>query len=329
MRFKTLAIVLACAATATTAYSAWPAPSAYETADQLYAALARQPHTRLTIGGGAIDVAFADGGEGLDHARVLAWIRTSAIAVTTYFGRFPVAHVGLLVIADDGGKIGSGTTYGFGDSAIRIHVGRAAGDAAFRDDWILVHEMTHLALPGVPERSTWVLEGNATYVEPIARAQAGQLDPREVWRWSVDGMPKGEPRADDRGLDQTPTWGRTYWGGATFWLLADVRIREATHGRLGVQDALRAINRRSGGNTADWPVERIMAVGDQATRVDILTPMYDAMKSKPVAVDLTDLFGRLGVREAGGQVRFDDTAPLAAIRRSITAAPTETLSRPQ
>jgi len=317
---RTLAAALALAVTAGVGFAAWPQDD-YGSGDQLYAALARQPHTRLTIGGGVIDVVFADGAAGLDQARVLAWIRTSAIAVTTYFGRFPVSHVGLLVIAAPGAKIGSGTTYGFDDSAIRIHVGREAGVDAFRNDWILVHEMTHLALPRVPERSTWLLEGNATYVEPIARAQAGQLDPAAVWRWSLEGMPKGEPQVGDQGLDETATWGRTYWGGATFWLLADVRIRQATHGRLGVQDALRAINQRSGGNTARWSVDQVMAAGDAATGTHVMAQLYADMRSTPVVVDLLDLFRRLGVSETAGVVAFDETAPLAKIRRLITAPP--------
>ena len=54
-------------------------------------------------------------------------------------------------------------------------------------------------------------------------------------------MPKGLPAAGDRGLDYTPTWGRTYWGGALFCLLADIDIRKRTSNRFGLQDALRAI----------------------------------------------------------------------------------------
>lgn len=76
--------------------------------------------------------------------------------------------------------IGSGAAYGFSQSAIRIHVGRGVNEAAFRDDWILVHEMTHLALPTVPRQSKWPLEGNATYVEPIAPAQAGDRPERAI-----------------------------------------------------------------------------------------------------------------------------------------------------
>lgn len=299
----------------------------YTEPDALYAALRDQPHTRLSLGGGQIDVVFADGAAGLDRSRVMNWILTSAQAVATYFGRFPVVHVGILVIADDGGQIRSGATYGYNGSAIRIAVGKAADETVLKNDWILVHEMTHLALPDVPRRSEWLLEGNATYVEPIARAQIGQLDPGEVWRWSVEGMPKGLPEPGDQGLDHTPTWGRTYWGGAMFWLLADVRIRERTHNRLGAQDALRAINRSSGGNAAHWSVDQVMAAGDQATGTDVLATLYAELKATPVSTDLQQLFVELGVAEHDHKIVFDDHAPLAAIRRRITARPDDSIVR--
>ena len=56
-------------------------------------------------------------------------------------------------------------------------------------------------------------KGLATYVESIARAQAGELGVEQVWAGFVKGMPNGLPQSGDRGLDHTHTWGRTYWGG--------------------------------------------------------------------------------------------------------------------
>jgi hypothetical protein len=320
--------VVACAVFVLTgAAAAAPSSAAssdgYADPDEIYAALRSQPSTPITLGGGLIDVVFADGAPGLDRGRVMSWISDSARAITTYFGRFPVDRVGILVIAQNGAGIGSGATYGFDGSAIRIAVGRAADSTVLKDDWVLVHEMTHLALPTVPRRSQWLLEGNATYVEPIARSQAGELDPTEVWRWSVEGMPKGLPATGDAGLDNTPTWGRTYWGGAIFWLVADVRIRVKTHNSLGVNDALRAINRASGGIGANWSVDQIVAAGDRATGTAELTRLYAEMKSTPVMTDLHELFVSLGVNVRGGKIEFDDDAPLADIRRRITAPPAQ------
>jgi hypothetical protein len=294
------------------------AESAYDEPADVFRAMANQPRLTLPVGDRTIDVIFADGAPGVDRARVIAWIRKSALAVATYFGVFPVRHVGLLVVGQDGDRVGHGTTYGFHGSAIRIRVGRSADDAAFARDWILVHEMTHLALPRVPRRSLWLQEGNATYVEPIARAQAGQLEPATVWKWSIEGMPKGEPGPDDQGLDRTPTWGRTYWGGAMFWLVADIAIHRRTNGRHSLQEALRAINRASGGNTADWSSGKVMAAGDAPTGTDVLQALYDSWKETPVTVDLAATFKDLGVAEADGRVVFDEDAPLADFRRQLT-----------
>jgi hypothetical protein len=279
------------------------------------------PDETLTVGGGKLDIVYSDGAPGLDRALVRDWIRTSAEAVTVYFGKFPVNEVRLVVIANDGRGAG-GTTFGFrGGSLIRLSVGRHADAAALKRDWVLVHEMTHLALPQLPRWALWLQEGNATYVEPIARVQAGQMDAAEMWKWTIDEMPARQPKAGDGGLNDTRDHDRTYWGGAAFWLMADVRIRERTANRIGVQQALRAINRQSGGNTADWTPEQMVKVGDEATGGTELADLYEQMGVVGSPADINGLLARLGVGERDGKVVFDDRAPLAAIRRAITEVP--------
>ena len=54
-----------------------------------------------------------------------------------------------------------------------MQVGRDVTPAQLMDDWVLVHEMTHLALPDMGETQSWFSEGLAVYVEGIARVQAG------------------------------------------------------------------------------------------------------------------------------------------------------------
>jgi predicted metalloprotease with PDZ domain len=171
----------------------------------------------------------------------------------------------------------------------------------------------------VEEEHHWIEEGLATYVEPVARVRAGELSAARVWGDMVEGMPKGEPGPGDRGLDRTPTWGRTYWGGALFCLVADVRIREATGNRVGLETALRGVLRAGGSIRVEWPLTRVLDVGDQAVGVAILRPLYEQMHLDPVRIDLDTLWRRLGVDRGGGGVTLDDAAPLAAVRRSIMA----------
>src|SRR5258708_33685141 len=110
-------------------------------------------------------------------------------------------------------------------------------------------------------RYEWVEDGLDTYVEPIARAQAGQLSEEKVWGDMVEGLPQGLPAAGDQGLDHTHTWGRTYWGGAMFFLLADVKVREQTANHFGLQDALRAILNHGGNNEANWEIRHTLEIG--------------------------------------------------------------------
>jgi predicted metalloprotease with PDZ domain len=173
----------------------------------------------------------------------------------------------------------------------------------------------------VGRRHNWLAEGIATYVEGVARAQSGNRDVADVWAEYRRSMPLGLPRAGEGGMDQTPTWGRTYWGGALFCLQADVALREQTGNRTGLQTALRAILQRTGGFAAERRIEEILAMGDAATGTRVLENLYGAAKSTPLSPDLDLLWSRLGVPKDPQADAFDDRAPLAAVRIAITAAP--------
>ncbi len=182
---------------------------------------------------------------------------------------------------------------------------------------MLVHEMIHLALPDVGREHSWLSEGISVYVEGIARAQAGNRTAEDVWTEQVHSMPKGLPQPGDRGLDNTHTWGRTYWGGALFCLEADVEIHRRTHNRFGLQDALRAVNRMSGGIVTDWSVERVFDAGDMAVGTPVLEELYTKMKDVPVAPDLASLWHQLGIEPQDKEMRLRDDAPLADVRKAI------------
>ncbi|HTL50808.1 MAG TPA: hypothetical protein VL219_09100 [Steroidobacteraceae bacterium] len=273
---------------------------------------------RVAVPGGEITVELTRGSQTLDRAALLEWVRKSARAVAGFYGHFPVAATRLVVTPQPGSGVRGGRTWAEAGGLIRIRVGESTTPAEFAKDWVLVHEMTHLALPSLPDDQEWLEEGLATYVEPLARAQAGGLSDEDVWSSMVDGMPKGLPLAGDQGLDRTHTWGRTYWGGALFCLLADLEIRRRTNNARGLQDALRAI--LAGGNMeTSSEMRSVLAAGDRAVGVPVLEELYARQKDRAETTDLDALWRELGVVPAGRTVRFDDGAPEAAIRRSLTA----------
>lgn len=278
---------------------------------------------KLQLPGAVLQVDFGEGRFDVGNEAVLAYVKKAAVAVSTYFGRFPVAQARVVVLPSaDRRGVFQGTTWGDrgGMAALtRIRIGEHTTQGELNDDWMMTHELVHMGFPDVAEEHHWIEEGMATYVEPIARVQAGQLDAKAIWRDMMDGMPKGEPAAGDEGLDRTQTWGRTYWGGALFCLVADVEIRKKTHDRKGLQDALRAVVAAGGTVDQDWPLEKVFAVGDEATGTRVLTEMYAKWGREPVRVDLDGLWRQLGVRRSGGGVELDAKAPLAKVREGITA----------
>jgi hypothetical protein len=143
-----------------------------------------------------------------------------------------------------------------------------------------------------------------------------------MWTDLARDMQKGVPRPEDKGLDHTHNWASTYWGGALFCFLADVRIREQTHNKKGLQDALRGILNAGGDIRYDWKLEEAFKAGDQATGVPVLSELYGKMKDQPMPVDLATMWKQLGIESDGNAVHLNDDAPLAAIRRAITSPDT-------
>jgi hypothetical protein len=273
----------------------------------------------IKVPGGLIDVEFVGSASAVWRNVALKWVEISARSVATYYGKFPVPRTRLRIASCEGTRPRGGRAFGWRGPLITISLGRHATVTGLEDDWLLTHEMIHLALPSLAEQHHWLEEGLATYVEPIARARAGVLTPEEAWADLVFGLPQGQPEAGDRGLDGTPTWGRTYWGGALFCLRADVSIRQRTGNRRGLEHALRAILAAGGSIDRDWNIDQVIEIGDKAVGVSVLRELYDEMASEPVRVDLGSLWRQLGIQPYGKKIILDDSAPLASVRNAITA----------
>jgi hypothetical protein len=267
----------------------------------------------LEVAGAPLKLEFGPGFDPPLRAATREALRTAALAVAAYFGgRFPVAGARIQLEEVEGRGVHGGRTNNEPDLNIHLRIGETTSAADFRDDWVLVHEMIHLSLPDVPRSQLWFHEGVATYVEGVARGHAGLERPLDVWHEWRAGMPKGQPAEGDRGIDHTPTWGRTYWGGAMFCLLADVRIRERSRLKSGLQQALQGLRAAGGSYAVAWPLARTLAVADAAVGQDTLAELHAQWAASAVQVDLSALWASLGVGDT-----FDDDAPRAAVRRAI------------
>lgn len=260
---------------------------------------------------------------GKPHDALRRWVEESAGAAADYFGRLPVPRLAITLQPVGSGRISGGVTRGGSRGAsIHVNVGPELTQRDLDDDWVLTHEMVHTGVPRLPDEAEWLDEGIATYVEPIARVRRGNLAPEKVWGWLAWGLPQGMPKKGDRGLDNTHTWGRTYWGGGLFCFLADVEIRERTGNRKSLRDALIGILDAGGNVNAFWELEAVLRAGDEATGTTALAGLHARLGGAPGDVDLERMWSRLGVRVVDRRLKTDDAAPLAAIRKSIPTGET-------
>lgn len=287
-----------------------------------YSALGAMESHPIDVAGGAVVVVLVGHPAG-DRAPILVdWVREAARDVAGLLGAPAAPHAAVVVEVRPGDDLSFLTALGNGGASVHAPVGVDVAPGALARDWRMTHEWVHLGSPGLHRRHAWFSEGLATYLEPIARAWRGRLPEERVWQDLAASLPLGQPGPGDEGLDRTPTWGRTYWGGALFCLVADVEARRRTGGARSLVDAVRAIHRAGGDVRQRWSMLRTLEVGDAAIGSPVLGELYAAHRHRAVAVDLEALWRELGVvPRPDGSVELDDGAPLAAIRRAITAPP--------
>lgn len=278
------------------------------------------PAAAVEIGGARFTVIY-DGRAPVPEASIEDWIRRSATLIAEYYsGDFPVPDLEITITPSRRSGVGFGQHWD--GKWLRITVGEGTTPQDFEHDWVMVHEMLHACFPDLERRHRWMQEGLSTYLEPIARARGGNVSDAWVWSKWVRMMHNGRPGFGDRGLDRTHTWGRVYWGGALFWLMVDLEIRQQSKGAAGLEHALRGIVAAGGNGRVTWSTDKVIELGDAATKTTALRDVYTRMADAPGDVELDALWARLGVLpQEDGTVEFNDDAPLAAVRQAMTRAP--------
>src|SRR5271169_2269355 len=152
-----------------------------------YAEPSASNEVTLNACGSTIAVQFVGDAESRDD--LLRWINRAAAAVCTYYGGFPVPHLTLVVHTRGGPGVHHGVTYPRNGGFITISVGFQTRVSQLDEDWMLTHEMIHLAFPSMAAEHHWIEEGVSVYVEPVARVQAGQLLAAKMWSDVIRDMP--------------------------------------------------------------------------------------------------------------------------------------------
>jgi len=272
----------------------------------------------LDVGGARIELGIAPVPFAMSDEDLQAWVEEAAAAVAAYYRRFPVRNLLVLVAPARGEHLG-GVALGEGGASVLLRLGTATPAARARSHWVLTHELMHLGFPSMVRRHLWMEEGMAVFGEPIVRVRAGLLSQDALWSEWLEQGALGLPRRGEGGLEETHTWARTYWGGALFWLLADVTLRERTRNARSVDDVLRALVAAGGNATVRWEMAEVLRVADAVAGTPVFTELFRTLAETPGAPDLPSLWRRMGITLRRDTVVYDDDAPLASVRRAMVA----------
>lgn len=280
----------------------------------------------IAAAGAEFDVVTLPGDLTMVRADVDRWLMTAASAVSSgSSGRFPVPRV--LVVVDPvlAGGVPFGMVQRGGGPQALLLLGQRASIRDVVDDWVAVHELSHLLIPPVALDDTWLSEGLASYQQNILRARAGLMTDVDAWEALRDGFERGADATErgpftislhdaSAGMRQSGRYLQVYWGGAALVLLVDVGLRRCGGGSI---DDIAASLR------ADQPAVDVRRVPAQelvrraAARGPACAGIADDVAAGLRAPFPTvgPLLQQLGVTAHG----LDDRAPLAQIRRDISA----------
>ncbi len=281
---------------------------------------ASQRQFQLSVGRANFNIVVEPGRLQLTRDEICAYVRDAARAVIAYYGSFPVEQTLVRVSPSGEGGVGFATsTYDdeedYGLVEIDLGYGTTRGD--LERSWTMTHEMMHLAFPIMGHKHKWLAEGISTYIEPIGRMRIGKITREELWGDLAENIHKGLPSTNSSGLNGVTSFGRVYWGGALYCLLADIEIRKQTNNRIGLEHALRAIAKRGGTAASDWTAMQALETGDEAIGVEVLEDLYQQMAVKPKWIDIPRLLNELGIKQTGRRTYLTNQAPLAHVRQSI------------
>ncbi len=276
----------------------------------------------------------------VERALILSWLTQAAEAVATLYEGFPVPSAQILLVPTAGGKVVFGNTAQGGGDGVALVVGVDVDEAGLGDDWVAVHELLHLGMPMVDDDSRWLSEGLATYYEPLLRARAGIITPRQAWEQLHDGFTRGRTQVSERSLRQesremgeTHHYWRVYWSGAAIALIADVALRRHGPPAPSLDQQVRAMRRCCLDQEAVWSAEALLgraaeAAGSSDTpSLATIASRYVDSAAFPTLADTYDALG-LTFDERGRLTGAANTPTAIAMRAAIMGRDVELAAQP-
>jgi len=281
---------------------------------------------RIALPGGVLRLTILDGVAADDRAKLRAWLDRVGHAALSAYGRLPLAEVQVLMIpvGQRGGAVMFGQSIRGQGNALELLIDPSQPASEFDDDWMAIHELSHLMHPYLGDRGAWLSEGLATYYQNVLRGRSGLLTPAQAWDRLYEGFKRGARTPDDETLEQVAqnmhrshAFQRVYWAGAAYWLTLDRDLRRETNGAMNLETALSRFRDCCLPAYHEWKPEDFVARLDTLAGTRLFSARYGEFAQMHQFPDWKTLYADLGIGFAGAHLTFADDGKGAAIRNAI------------
>lgn len=295
------------------------------------------PRTRL-LGGLPFTLAVLEGAREASDAGLDRWLAAAVDCVAQpWGGRFPIPRAQVVVVPSGPSRdpVDFGHAYQSGGAAVVLDLSSTARDSDLPLEWILVHELLHLAMPWIVGEDAWLGEGFVTYYQEVLRARAGAFGDAGPWQALEEGFQRGlsQPSTrtlaeDSRDMHARHAYYRVYWSGAALALRMDVMLQRAQRGvaRLALDDVLRLWSTPAFRARRGWRALDLLAETERALGVGGLVDPARAALAASAFPATEDVYAHLGLLRAGsGRLAVQPGLAAQSLRQRIgSGAPSAT-----
>jgi hypothetical protein len=262
------------------------------------------------------------------RALLVPWLERAALLASAPSGSFPSPNAQLIIVptSPSPSPIHFGHTGRSGGASIVFLLPTDVDAAALEEDWIAVHEFSHLWHPFVRREDAWLSEGIATYLQEVLRARAGALPPQSAWQHLYEGARRGRDtdqtlEYESRIMRHAHNYERVYWAGAAIALMLDVALRQSSDDRQTLESVLAQLHDRDAHDLPHaYSADELLRALDREAHRALCRTLAEQKLTAPQLPDLGALYAQLGIIiDPNGAVHLTSDAPLAWIRDAITA----------
>lgn len=290
-------------------------------------ALGHFDEERMPLPGGVLRVSVLHGADAAQREKLHQWLSRVTKAIVSAYGRLPLPDVQVLVLPmpSHGRAVMFGQSIRGEGNALELLVDPARPASEFDDDWVAVHELSHLMHPYLGDSGSWLSEGLATYFQNVLRARAGLLTPVQAWDRLKEGFEDQRDsyasslRDSARAMHATHDFRRIYWSGAAFWMTVDTELRRASENRLTLDLALSRFRDCCLPAYKRWAPDDFVAKLDALLGTQTIASRYREFADMRKFPDWKKVYSTLGVRDVDGHLHLDADAPDATLRDAIMA----------